>query len=160
MLDYELLYNSDQERGYSIRNNELARMMKSQKDKLHQEVFENIMDLLNKGLLLISKKPVEASVRNAKLIKAFIYKSISEDKPQLGGMDKILAFKSMSDSTIIKYVSKIKSLDEIEHSIEEHLQKKKSEKNHNNTNSESNSDSESETKTKKNKSSKSKSSKK
>lgn len=62
--------------------------------------------MLNNGLLTQSNKPIEANERNAKLIKAFIYRQISEKNPQMGGMDKILAFKTMSENEIINMVKK------------------------------------------------------
>lgn len=126
--DYNLLYNSDSEFGSKSKINELSRMMISQKEKIHSEVLEIIMGMLNKGLLTQSNKPIEATERNAKLIKAYIYRLISEKNPQMGGMDKILTFKTMSESEIIKMVKKMPELDELEKSIQEHLEQKKTNK--------------------------------
>jgi hypothetical protein len=127
--DYNQLYNSDSEAGKKMsKNNELSRMMISQKEKAHKEVLEMIMRMLNSGLLTQSNKPIEATERNAKLIKAYIYRQISEKNPQMGGMDKILTFKTMSETEIINMVKKMPELDELEKSIQKHLEDKQSSK--------------------------------
>ena len=123
-IDYNLLYNSDSEFGKKANNNELARMMISQKEKYHQEVLNMLIGMLNKGLLLQSNKPIESNERNAKLIKAYIYRQISEKNPQMSGMDKILLFQTMGENEIINYVKKMPSLDELEKNIQKHLDEK------------------------------------
>ena len=131
--DYNELYNSDSEFGTKSKksknlNNELSRMMISQKEKIHKEVLEMIMGMLNKGLITQSNKPLEPSERNAKLIKAYIYRQISEKNPQMGGMDKIMMFKAMSENDIIGAVKKMPELDELEKTIQKHLEDKKTNK--------------------------------
>jgi hypothetical protein len=135
--DYNELYNSDSDFGKEnkkenkkskITNNELSRMMISQKEKIHKEVLEMIMGMLNNGLLTQSNKPIEASERNAKLIKSYIYRQISEKNPQMGGMDKIMVFKAMNETDIINIVKKMPELDELEKSILKHLEEKKTNK--------------------------------
>ena len=131
--DYNELYNSDSEFGTKSKkskklNNELSRMMISQKEKIHKEVLEMIMGMLNKGLITQSNKPLEPSERNAKLIKAYIYRQISEKNPQMGGMDKIMMFKAMSENDIINAVKKMPELDELEKTIQKHLEDKKTNK--------------------------------
>jgi hypothetical protein len=123
-IDYNSLYNSDSEYGMESNKNELKRMMTRQKESLHHEVLEMIMGMLNKGLLLQSNKPIEASEKNAKLVKAYIYRKVSEKNPEMGGMDKILSIKTMGDSEIINIVKKMPDLDELEESIKKHLEEK------------------------------------
>ena len=123
--DYNLLYNSDSEFGTKSKLNELSRMMISQKEKLHKEILEIIMGMLNNGLLIQSNKPIEANEKNAKLIKAYIYRQISEKNPQMGGMDKILTFKTMSENEIINIVKKMPDLDKLEKIILKHMEDKK-----------------------------------
>lgn len=131
--DYNELYNSDSEFGTKSKksknlNNELSRMMISQKEKIHKEVLEMIMGMLNNGLITQSNKPLEATERNAKLIKAYIYRQISEKNPQMGGMDKIMMFKAMNENDIINTVKKMPDLDELEKTIQKHLEDKKTNK--------------------------------
>ena len=124
-IDYNTLYNSDSEYGAeSSTKNELKRMMSRQKETLHNEVLEMIMGMLNKGLLLQSNKPIEATEKNAKLVKAFIYRYVSEKNPEMGGMDKILSIKTMNENEIVNIVKKMPSLSEIEESIKKHLEEK------------------------------------
>ncbi len=123
--DYDNFYNNDSELGTKTKINELSRMMISQKEKLHNEVLETIMGMLNNGLLVQSNKPIDANEKNAKLIKAYIYRQISEKNPQMGGMDKILTFKTMNDNEIINMVKKMPNLDELEESIQKHIDNKK-----------------------------------
>lgn len=129
-IDYNSLYNSDSEFGSKEnQTNELSRMMARQKETLHQEVLEMIMGMLNKGLLTQSNKPIEASERNAKLIKAYIYRQVSEKNPEMGGMDKILSIKTMNENELINIVKKMPNLDELEESIKKHLEEKSKSKN-------------------------------
>ena len=102
-----------------------------QKQSLHHEVLEMIMGMLNKGLLLQSNKPIEASEKNAKLVKAYIYRKVSEKNPEMGGMDKILSIKTMGDNQIINMVKKMHDLEELEESIRKHLEEKSKNKKNN-----------------------------
>jgi hypothetical protein len=122
--DYNIFYNSDFEYGDNSDKNELKRMMMRQKETLHQEVLEMIMGMLNKGLLLQSNKPIKADERNARLIKAFIYRIVSEKNPEMGGMDKILSIKTMNEDEIIKLIKKMPDLDELEENIKKHIEEK------------------------------------
>ncbi len=121
--DYDLLYNSDSE--YGNMNNELARMMRSQKDEIHQTVLNNIMSLLDKGVLEKDSVSIEASERNARLIKTYIYRHISENNPQMGGLDKIIMFSKMTEQQIINLIKDMpKSLDEFEKELQKNIQEK------------------------------------
>ncbi len=123
--DYADLYYDEKEGGAT---NELSRMMQSQKDKIHEQVLDMIMSMLNKGELVKDSEPIKADERNAKLIKAYIYRQVSEKNPQLGGLDKILMISKMSDSQIIDMVNEMPSLDEIERNIQKHLEEKRANK--------------------------------
>lgn len=120
--DYEALYYDEKEGGAS---NELSRMMQSQKNKLHEQVLDMIMSMLNKGELVKDSEPIKANERNAKLIKAYIYRQVSEKNPQLGGLDKILMISKMSDSQIQDTVKEMPELDDLEKTIQKHLEEKK-----------------------------------
>lgn len=124
--DYDLLYNSDSEFGNM--NNELSRMMRSQKDEIHQKVINMIMGLLDKGVLEKDSVALEATERNAKLIKAHIYKYISEKNPQMGGLDKIIMFNKMTQQEIIDLVNKMPDLDKLEKEIQKHIADKQTSK--------------------------------
>ena len=116
------LYYSDGESGVS--NNELSRLINSRKNDLHNEVINMVMGMLNKGLITKNSKPVEATERNAKLIKSFLYRVVSEKNPQLTGMDKILMIKKMNDKEIIDSLSKMPDLDDLEENIRKHIEDK------------------------------------
>jgi hypothetical protein len=120
--NYDLLYNSDSE--YGNMNNELSRMMRSQKDQIHQEVLNMIMGLLDKGLLEKDSVPLEPTERVSKLIKAHIYKYISENNPQMGGLDKIIIFSKMNEPEIIKLVKNMPDLGKLEKEIQKHIAEK------------------------------------
>jgi hypothetical protein len=116
------LYYSDGESGVS--NNELSRLINSRKNDLHNEVINMVMGMLNKGLITKNSKPVEASERNAKLIKSFLYRVVSEKNPQLTGMDKILMIKKMNDKEIVDSLSKMPDLDDLEENIRKHIEER------------------------------------
>jgi hypothetical protein len=131
--NYSDLYNSDNMSNES--GNELSRMLNSQKNKLHEQVLDMITSLLNKGELVNNSVPIVANEKNAKLIKAHIYKHISENNKQLGGLDKIILISKMNDQSIIDMVKKMPDLSIIEKSIEKHLAEKKANKSSSNKSS-------------------------
>jgi hypothetical protein len=124
--DYDLLYNSDSEFGNM--NEELSIMMRTQKDQIHEKVLNMIMGLLDKGILEKDSVPIEATERNAKLIKAHIYKNISENNQQMGGLDKIVMFNKMTEQQIIEMVKDMPDLDKLEKEIQKHISDKQKSK--------------------------------
>jgi len=113
-------------------SNELSRLITSRKDEIHQEVINNILSLLNKGLIVKNSKPVESNEQNARWIKAFLYRNVSEKNPQLNGMDKIILIKKMTESELIASINKMPSMEEmgeiIRKKTEENLKNKESRK--------------------------------
>jgi hypothetical protein len=149
------MYFSDDESGTAT--NELSRLIQSRKSELHTEVLNMIMGMLNKGLIEKNSKPIEASERNAKLIKAYLYRVVTDKNPQLTGMDKILIIKKMNDKEIIETLEKMPDLDDLEAIIQKHIEdkyKNKPQKSNSETNSETNSESEEKPKKKSSKKSK------
>ena len=116
------LYYSDAENAVS--NNELSRLINSRKNDLHAEVINQIMGMLNKGVIIKNSKPVEATEQNAKLIKSFLYRTVSEKNPQLTGMDKILIIKNMNQKEITDLLTKMPDLKELEENIRKHIEEK------------------------------------
>lgn len=91
--------------------------------------------MLNKGEITQKNKPLEASERNAKLIKSFLYKQVSDKNPQLTGMDKILIIQKMNKSELLNHLKKLPDLDQLEKTIEEHIKNKRSQKEQENSSS-------------------------
>lgn len=120
--------------------NEISRMLNNKKSQIHQEVIDSIINMLKEGLIKEKSKKLDADERNAKLIKAYIYKKVSEENPQMTGMDKILLIKGMNDDEFVKHLSKMPALDKIEKDIEKHLKSKKKESDSDMTSLMSNSD--------------------
>jgi hypothetical protein len=136
------LYYSDGENGVS--NNELSRLINSRKNDLHNEVINMVMGMLNKGLITKNSKPIEATERNAKLIKSFLYRMVSEKNPQLTGMDKILMIKKMNDKEIIDLLVKMPDLDDLEENIRKHIEEKQKARENEDTKSSKNNNSDTE----------------
>lgn len=111
-----------------VGGNELERMINTRKNEMHNDVLNMIQDMLNKGEISQNKKPVEANERNAKLIKAFLYKMVSEKNPQMDGMNKISLIKDMKHDDIIDMLKKLPDLDKLEKEIQSHIEKKKANK--------------------------------
>jgi hypothetical protein len=105
--------------------NELNRLINSRKNELHTEVLNTITEMLNKGEITYKNKPLEANERNAKLIKSFLYKQISDKNPQLTGMDKILIIQKMNKADLLKLLKNLPDLDQLEKTIEEHIKNKR-----------------------------------
>ena len=111
-----------------IGGNELERMINSRKDEIHNDVLNMIQDMLNKGKISQNKKPIETNERNAKLIKAFLYKMVSEKNPQMDGMNKISLIKDMKQDDIIDMLKKLPDLDKLEKEIQSHSEKRREKK--------------------------------
>ena len=116
-------HNSD--KSYKSPQNELSRLINSRKDELHKEVYNMILELLNRGELLQNNKPIDATERNARLIKTYLYRRVSEENPQYNGMDKILAIKKMSDTDIVNAIENLPDLDKYEKEIKESIDVKR-----------------------------------
>ena len=114
------LYYSDAETGGT--QNELSRLINSRKNELHNEVINMIMGMLNNGTITRKSKPIEATEKNAKLIKSYLYRIVSEKNPQLTGMDKILIIKKMSEKEIIEMLTKMPDLADLEETIRKHIE--------------------------------------
>ena len=122
--------NDESEENSKEQPNELKRLINSRKNELHTEVLNNITEMLNKGEIMNKNKPLEASERNSKLIKSYLYKQVSDKNPQLTGMDKILIIQKMSKSELLNHLKKLPDLDQLEKTIEEHIKNKRSSKEH------------------------------
>jgi hypothetical protein len=122
---YAAFYNEEE---FGAVKNELSRMMQRQRDNLHQQVLDMIMGMLNKGELTHDSVVIKASEKNAKLIKAYIYRKVSEKNPQMGGLDKILSISKMSEQQISDKIKDMPDLDEIEKNIQKHIEQRKSER--------------------------------
>ena len=140
----------------SSNNNELSRLINSRKDELHKEFLNTLLELLNKGDIKQNNKPIEATEQNAKTLKTFLWKKVSEENPQFSGMDKILQLKKMNDSEIIKSLTNLPNFEKYQKEILLNIEKNKLEKEKfsSKKNNELNSDSESEPEPKKKKKSK------
>ncbi len=125
---YAAFYNEEE---FGRATNELSRMMQRQRDNLHQQVLDMIMSMLNKGELEQDSVVIKASERNAKLIKAYIYRKISEKNPQMGGLDKILSISKMSEKQISDQIKDMPDLDELEKNIQKRIEERKSERDSN-----------------------------
>jgi len=124
---YAAFYNEDDDESGRVKN-ELSRMMQRQRDNLHQQVLDMIMGMLNEGSLTHDSVVIKATERNAKLIKAYIYRKVSEKNPQMGGLDKILSISKMSEQQIADQIKDMPDLDEIEKNIQKHIEQRKSER--------------------------------
>ncbi len=138
-------------------DNELSRLINSRKNEIHNEVINTILGMLNKGEILFQNKPIEASEKNAKLIKAYLYRQVTEKNPQLNGLDKIMIIQKMSKSELLDSLKKMPDLNKLEKNIEEHMKSKREQYESDNNKKESKKDdkkvskSEKETKSKKSK---------
>jgi outer membrane biosynthesis protein TonB len=108
-----------------VGGNELQRMINTRKSEIHMEVLNMIMEMLNKGEIRQDNKPIEASEKNAKLVKAYMYKVVSEKNPQMNGMEKISLIKNMNNTDITTILKKLPNLDKLEKEIQEHIEKKR-----------------------------------
>jgi hypothetical protein len=108
-----------------VGGNELQRMINTRKSEIHMEVLNMIMEMLNKGEIRQDNKPIEANEKNAKLVKAYMYKVVSEKNPQMNGMEKISLIKNMNNTDITTILKKLPNLDKLEKEIQEHIEKKR-----------------------------------
>ena len=126
--------------------NEISRMLNNKKSQLHQEVIDNFIEMLNDGLIKENSKKITGDEKNASLLKFYVYQKVSKENPQMTGMDKILLIKGMSNDDIVKFISKMPTMDQLEKERQGLKDKnmKEKEKNKNNDSDMTNSDSNSE----------------
>jgi hypothetical protein len=140
-LSSEAQYLSDFEYGSDLvgggESNEISRMLNNKKSQLHQEVIDNLIEMLDNGLIKEKSKKIESDEKNAKLVKAYIYKKVSEENPQMTGMDKILLIKGMNNDELVKFISKMPELEKIEKDIQKHIEKKQKDRDNSGNSSDS-----------------------
>lgn len=122
---YNTFYNDSE---YGAVTNELSRMMQRQRDNLHEQVLDMIMSMLNKGEIVKDSVVIKSDEKNAKLIKAYVYRKVSEKNPQMGGLDKILAISKMSEQQISDLIEDMPNLDQLEKNIQKHIEHKQTER--------------------------------
>lgn len=121
-------YMSDFEYGSYDGTNEISRMLNNKKSQLHQEVIDSIIDMLSNGVITHKSKKIKPTEDNARLVKAYIYKKVGEENPQMTGMDKILLIKGMSEDEFVNATKSMPALDTIQKEITKHMEKKQKEK--------------------------------
>jgi len=121
-------YMSDFEYGSDNDTNEISRMLNNKKSQLHQEVIDSIIDMLSNGVITYKSKKIEPTEDNARLVKAYIYKKVGEENPQMTGMDKILLIKGMSEDEFVNVTKSMPALDSIQKEITKHMEKKQKDK--------------------------------
>ena len=121
--------NMHSEKSDNLKNiNELSLLMNNRKNDLHKEVENIILKMLNDEKITIASKIIEASEKNALLIKSFLYNYVKNKSPQLSGMDKIMKVKEMPEHEILVILKDMPDIDKYEKQInkfkEENLKNK------------------------------------
>jgi hypothetical protein len=125
----KLMMHSEKDKSDNLDNmNELSILMNNRKNDLHKEVENNILKMLNEEKITIASKNIEASEKNALLIKSFLYNYVKNKSPQLSGMDKIMKVKEMPEHEILTILKDMPDIDKYEKQInkykEENLKNK------------------------------------
>lgn len=111
------------EGGDSDNDATLSALMKTKKDQLF-EMFQNkILKMLEQKLITYKNKPVDANEENARLIKAFLYHKLRENKT-LNSSDKITILNKKTEQEILDDLKDMPKLEDIKKQIEEHKKKK------------------------------------
>ena len=90
----------------------------SRKTILHNKVQSKISDMLNNKEILYQNIPIEYSEKNAKLIKSFLYKEISNKYPKMNSYNKILKINQFEKSELLNIFVNLPNLDEYSNMIE------------------------------------------
>jgi hypothetical protein len=90
------------------------------------------MGMLNNSLFEYKNKPIEATQKNASLIKSYLFRKIGEEHPEFDGKNKINHLNNMKEKDMIGMVKKMPfSLEELEESINKNREEKEKMKNNN-----------------------------
>ena len=101
----------------------LSALMKTKKDQLF-EMFQNkILKMLEQKLITHKNKPINATEENARLIKAYLYHKLRENKT-LNSSDKINILNKKTEQELLDDLEDMPTLEEIKKRMEEHMKKK------------------------------------
>jgi len=97
----------------------------SRKTILHNQVQDKILDMLNNKEILYQNIPVENLEKNARLIKSFLYKEISQKYPKFNSYNKILKINQLDKDELFSLLNNLPDLNEYSIMIENDINNRK-----------------------------------
>lgn len=97
----------------------------SRKTILHNEVLDKILDMLGNKEILHQNVPIENIEKNARLIKSFLYKEISNKYPKLNSYNKILRINQLKKNELFIIFDQLPDLNEYSNIIENNIKNRK-----------------------------------
>jgi hypothetical protein len=100
----------------------------SKKTILHDEVQSRISKMLYNKNILYKNNPVDNTETNARLIKSFLYRQISNKYPKYNSFAKISTINSLDDNELSNLLHNLPDLDEFNNNIQKSKEKRNLEK--------------------------------
>jgi hypothetical protein len=97
----------------------------SRKTILHNQVQEKILEMLNNKEILFQNIPIENLEKNARLIKSFLYKEISQKYPKFNSYNKILKINQLNKDEIFLLLNNLPDLNEYSLMLENEINNRK-----------------------------------
>ncbi len=96
----------------------------SKKTILHDEVQTKISKMLYNQHILYKNNPINNTETNARLIKSFLYKQISNKYPKYNSFDKISTINKLNDNELSNLLEGLPDLDEYYKNIQQNKEKR------------------------------------
>ena len=96
----------------------------SKKTILHDEVQTRISKMLYNQNILYKNNPINNTETNARLIKSFLYKQISNKYPKYNSFDKISTINKLNDNELYNLLEGLPNLDEYYTNIQQNKEKR------------------------------------
>jgi hypothetical protein len=96
----------------------------SKKTILHDEVQTKISKMLYNQHILYKNNPINNTETNARLIKSFLYKQISNKYPKYNSFDKISTINKLNDNELSNLLEELPNLDEYYTNIQQSKEKR------------------------------------
>lgn len=106
----------------------MSLMMNSRRDQLFDQFKNTILGMLEKKIIHIKNKVIEATDDNASVIKSYLYRLVRDKNPTMSSFDKITILNKKSESEILEDLKDIPTIPELKKQMEEFKEAKQKEK--------------------------------
>jgi hypothetical protein len=106
----------------------MSLMMNSRRDQLFDQFKNTILGMLEKKIIQIKNKVIEATDDNASIIKSYLYRLVRDKNPTMSSFDKITILNKKSESEILEDLKDIPTIAELKKQMEEFKEAKQKEK--------------------------------
>jgi hypothetical protein len=120
--------NKDDSKNLKNIGSAMSLMMNSRRDQLFDQFKNTILGMLEKKIIQIKNKVIDATEENASIIKSYLYRLVRDKNPTMSSFDKITILNKKSESEILEDLKDIPTIPELKKQMEEFKEAKQKEK--------------------------------